>query len=240
MGEQPRAPAEFAAIIAGDDPPLLIGGQAVNIWAELYVEAAPELAEFEPFMSRDADIFGTRALAAALAARAGWDCHAAKPDTVTAAILVKSASDGSSLVVEVLDEVNGLSGADLALHATVAARSGERYRVLSPLVLLKAKLYNLISLVGQDRPQDLRHVRMLLAIVPHYLGEMVADVRAGKVPERDLLGAIRYLGELIRLPWVGNAVRSHGLDLRAMFPTWLREACSDGARTAIAEIAPPE
>lgn len=135
MGEQPRAPAEFAAIIAGDDPPLLVGGQAVNIWAELFVEAAPELAEFEPFVSRDADIFGTRSLAAALAVRAGWDCRTAKPETVTAAILVKSASDGSSLVVEVLDEVNGLTDADLTLHAVVEARTGERYRVLSPLVM---------------------------------------------------------------------------------------------------------
>ena len=109
--------------------------------------------------------------------------------------------------------------------------------MLSPLVLLKAKLYNLNSLVGQDRPQDLRHVRMLLVIVPRYLGEMAAGVRTREAPERDLLGAIRYLGELVRLPWVGNAVRSHGLDLRAMFPPWLRAACPGGAQGAIDEIS---
>lgn len=105
---------------------------------------------------------------------------------------------------------------------------------------MKAKLYNLISLVGQDRPQDLRHVRMLLAIAPHYLGEMAADVRTREAPERDLLGAIRYLRELVRLPWVGNAVRGHGLDLRAMFPPWLREACPGAARAALDAIVVPE
>ena len=138
-----------------------------------------------------------------------------------------------------LGEVNGLTATDLALSSTVEARTGERYRVLSPLVLLKAKLYNLISLVNQDRPQDLRHVRMLLAIVPRYLAEMAADVHARKALERDLLGAIRYLGELVRLPWVGNAVRSHRLDLRAMFPPWLRATCPSEAQAAIDGISPP-
>ena len=241
MHEQPRSPADFAAIISGDDPPLIVGGQAVNIWAELYVGAAPELAEFEPFMSRDADILGTRAVAAALAARAGWECHAAQRDTVTVAILTKSSDTGDPpLVVEVLDEVNGLTGSDLALDETVETRDGEHYRLLSPLVMLKAKLYNLISLVGQDRPQDLRHVRMLLMIVPHYLNEMATEAREKKERERDLLGAIRYLGDLLRLPWVGNATRAHQLDLRTMFPPWLREACPDAARAAIDEITPPQ
>lgn len=240
MPEPARTPAEFAAVISGDDPPLMVGGQAVNIWAELYAQAAPELAEFEPFVSRDADIFGTRALAVKLAAHAGWECLAAKRGTVTAAILVKLAADGSSLVVEVLDEVNGLNDADLALHETVEARDGKRYRLLSPLVMLKAKLYNLISLVGQERPQDLRHVRMLLTIVPHYLHEMAAEVRTQKNAERDLLGAIRYLGEVIRLPWVGNAVRAHGLDLRAMFPAWLREACPTAAQASLDAITLPK
>jgi hypothetical protein len=31
MPEQPRSPADFAAIISGEKPPLIVGGQAVNI-----------------------------------------------------------------------------------------------------------------------------------------------------------------------------------------------------------------
>lgn len=193
--------------------------------------------ECEPFMSRDADIFGTRALADALATRAGWECHAAKRETVTVAILTKAVgTDEPPLVVEVLDEVNGLTDTDLALHETVETHHGARYRLLSPLVMLKAKLYNLISLVGQDRPQDFRHVQMLLAIVPHYLNEMAKEAGTGKAVEKDLLGAIKYLGELIKMPWVGNATRAHGLDLRALFPAWLREALPSAARAALDEI----
>ena len=101
MREQPRSPADFSAIISGDDPPLIVGGQAVNIWAELYVGAAPELAEFEPFMSRDADILGTRALAVALAARAGWECLSAQRDTVTVAVLTKASDTGDLPLVKV-------------------------------------------------------------------------------------------------------------------------------------------
>ena len=80
-------------------------------------------------------------------------------------------------------------------------------------------------------------MRMLLAIIPHYLNDMAAELRAGNGSERDLLGAIRYLREVIRLPWVGNAVRAYRLDLRALFPAWLREACPNAARAAIDEIA---
>ena len=87
-----------------------------------------------------------------------------------------------------LVEINGLTAADLALDETVETHTGARFRMLAPLVMLKAKLYNLISLVHQERPQDLRHVRMLLIIVPHYLREMAAELRTNQATARDLLG----------------------------------------------------
>jgi hypothetical protein len=34
---------------------LLVGGQAVNLWAELYKKNEPEILELQPFTSRDAD-----------------------------------------------------------------------------------------------------------------------------------------------------------------------------------------
>lgn len=52
---EPRTPADFAEILAGEEPPLLVGGQAVNLWAEIYANQAPGLESFAPFTSADAD-----------------------------------------------------------------------------------------------------------------------------------------------------------------------------------------
>ena len=41
-------------------PYLLVGGQAVNYWAERYLVTAPELANLQPFTSEDIDFKGTR------------------------------------------------------------------------------------------------------------------------------------------------------------------------------------
>ena len=40
-------------------PYLLIGGQAVNYWAERYLIAEPQLKAFRPFTSEDIDFKGT-------------------------------------------------------------------------------------------------------------------------------------------------------------------------------------
>jgi hypothetical protein len=106
-----RHPADFADILCGAESPLMVGGQAVNLWAEVYGEALPTLESFEPFVSKDADIYGTRSLAEQLARRAGWELHFdPRRDSVVAAILRKQqAPDEPPLTVEVLSQVNGLT-----------------------------------------------------------------------------------------------------------------------------------
>jgi hypothetical protein len=54
--DEQRSPDEFAPILASAEQPLVVGGQAVNIWAELYSPAVSALTELAPFTSKDADI----------------------------------------------------------------------------------------------------------------------------------------------------------------------------------------
>lgn len=54
---EPRPPADFARLLATQSPMLLVGGQAVNLWALYYKDRTADLA---PFVSRDADVLGDR------------------------------------------------------------------------------------------------------------------------------------------------------------------------------------
>lgn len=239
MSKTPRTPADYAEILGGEELPLIVGGQAVNLWAELYTNQSSTLAELAPFTSADADIYGSRMLAETLARRNGWECRFPnEANSIVAALLIKpgTAEGETALTIEVLNEVNGLSEADLNLNSVVELADGARYRIPSPLVLLKAKLYNLVSLANLDRPQDLRHARMLFQIVPLYLNELHSEFRAGRLDEATLLGAARYAGSVITAPFAGNAGRSHSLDLGAIFPMSLRTQAPDNVRNAVHDI----
>lgn len=218
-------PSAFAEILGAPELPLIVGGQAVNTWAYFYVTAVPGLKEYAPFVSKDADIYGTRALARDLAHRAGWECiFDEKRAPVVAAILRKTPAreDEPPLIIEVLSEVNGLTAADLALD-TIVDFEGARYRIPAPPILLKAKLYNLASLVFSERPQDLKHVRMLCEIVPHYLNELAAEFRAGRVSESLSVAAVSYTADVITSGYAGNAANPRGIDLSGVIPAslWL-------------------
>lgn len=216
-----RAPRDFIAVLGAPELPLIVGGQAVNLWAELYFAEIPALDEFQPFVSKDADIYGPRALAEQLARRTGWTLSFdPKRDSVIAGILRHERTPGEPpLTIEVLSEVNGLSETDLAVSAVVEIGGGvERYRIPAPTVLLKAKLYNLASLVFAERPQDLKHARMLGEMVPHYLHELHAELRSGRVPETTFVKAVEYTANVIMSGYAGNAAHPRGLDLARVIP----------------------
>jgi hypothetical protein len=70
-----RGPADYWDVLSDPAQPLIVGGQAVNLWAEVYTPSEPALQEFQPFTSKDADIFGNRELAQVLHRRSGWSCQ---------------------------------------------------------------------------------------------------------------------------------------------------------------------
>lgn len=49
----PRPPEDFAPLLATQEPVLLVGGQAVNLWALYYEHRTVEMA---PFVSRGVDV----------------------------------------------------------------------------------------------------------------------------------------------------------------------------------------
>jgi hypothetical protein len=220
MSEQHR-PAAFATVLADPTQPLIVGGQAVNLWAEIYVAAELELHAFEPFTSKDADIHGNRELASILQRRSGWTCRFFdEPRQTAVAILTKPVEGAAStLTVEVIQSVFGLNTDDLNRNLVRELRPGENYRLPDPFVMLKAKLANVAHLSVGKRPQDLKHARMLLPICRAYFLELHAAIGRPDMSERNFLGAVAYATEIITSADARTVASRHGLDFLTIFPS---------------------
>jgi len=219
-------PAAFSAVLSDVARPLIVGGQAVNLWAEIYSPTEPELSQFEPFTSKDADIHGDRALAEILHHRSGWSCRFFdEPRQPAVAILTKS-DEGTAqdLKVEVLRSVFGINVEDLNRNQVREIRPGEHYRIPAPFVMLKAKLANVAQLSVEKRPQDLKHVRMLIPISRAYFLEMHAAIGRPDMSERNFLGAVAYATEIVTSTHARTVSQRHSLDLLAIFPRSLADS----------------
>jgi hypothetical protein len=58
---------------ATGQPFIIVGGQAVNIWAAYYLPREPQLQIYLPFTSKDLDLVGTKNDAQRVAAATRWN-----------------------------------------------------------------------------------------------------------------------------------------------------------------------
>ena len=113
---------------------VIVGGHAVNLWASFYAARGdPELAQFAPFTSKDADIFLTdTAIASAIAASAGWEFHGnPEPRSPVLGILVMQRG-ATFLYVEVRSQPGQLACRYTATHRDVLAGTWGRQSTASP------------------------------------------------------------------------------------------------------------
>jgi hypothetical protein len=214
---EPRRARDFEDVLASPERPLIVGGQAVNIWAEHYSVSDSQLAAESPFLSKDADIIGDRTLVEKLAQTPGWTVRLIdEPRQTAVAMLWKEQQEGK-LTVEVLRSVKGLAPKDLVDSDVVELQPGKIYRLPSPIRMMKAKLANL----GEIRPtreQDLRHVRLLVPICRHYLTDRLQEVRAGRMTEREWINAYHELREIVTQRSAQALDAKYQLSLGSVFP----------------------
>lgn len=223
MPEQ-HGPSEFGEILNSPERPLIVGGQAVNIWAEYFAPRNVRVNAQRPFVSKDADIFGDRAMAQKLADAAGWEIkffH--EPRTIAIAALIKRRLDAETLTVEVLREVRGLTRKELSDADLVELRPGQIYRIPSPVRLLKAKLANLRE-IKPTRVQDIHHARLLVSLAHDYLTDMHARVAEKHLTERALVNALHELRDVIATKGARKLASEHQLDLASALPAALSTA----------------
>ncbi len=215
----PFDPAAFHEVFQALNALPIVGGQAINAWAERYLPREPALQEFIPFLSKDADLFGERVQIQRGPPPPGWVvAYYSEPRQSAVALLTKDLAQGEQLRVEVMRAVHGLDLHDLSDATLVEIAPGRVYRLPSPLRLIKAKIANVHDLTRHERPQDLKHVRMLVLVCAAYLRELHAAVCAGQAPERSLIDALQELDKLLRSPKALAIAARHRVALTPALP----------------------
>jgi hypothetical protein len=213
----PRPPEDFAAVLATKEPVLLVGGQAVNLWALHYHDRTADLA---PFTSRDADVLGDAETLAELGRLAGSkpQVFPLRPPTNEAGVVIAKDAAGSPMLIEVLRQVHGANKTELTspVYTMALGENQVPVQVPGPIALLQAKLANVADL-NQAGRQDGRHVLILLCLLPAYLAELQQAAIEDRLAERTL---IEFLERLLAVVTAGKArkvLRDLNTDPRGLF-----------------------
>ena len=213
----PRPPGDFARSLAASEPLLLVGGQAVNLWALYYEDRTRDLA---PFVSRDADVLGDRATLKLLGKLAGAkpQFFPLKPPSNEVGVVITRDAGGEPLLIEVLRYVKGASNEELRDPAYRFALGEPPVQVQAPgpIALLQAKVAHLAE-IKQTGRQDGRHIVILARVMPGYLEDLRASAAAGRLDERKLLELLERLLAVAISPAGRKAWLNLHLDPRAFF-----------------------
>lgn len=180
-------------MLAAPEPMLLVGGQAINLWALYYQDQTRDLA---PFVSRDADVLGDRDTLELLGRLSGAkpQFFPMKPPSNEVGVVVGTDTAGGAMLIEVLRYVRGVSNEELRdpVYEFAIGEQQVRVRAPGPIALLKAKIANL-SEINQKGRQDARHILILARILPAYLADLRSSAAAGRLEERKLVASLEQL-----------------------------------------------
>lgn len=167
---------------------VLIGGQAVAFWIR-YFNIEPRL----PGLTADVDYLGTKAEAKRASSRLKLR-HKLKIATLddatpnTAVLSVDMDGYPEPVLIDYLASIIGIESKDIERTAILVEFQGEPLRVLHPLLLLQAKIWNLYRLEEKRSPEGIEQARLAIEIA-------AAFIREADMDQRELLNAVEAVGK---------------------------------------------
>lgn len=206
-------PEDAALLIAQTrtDGVVLIGGQAVAFWIG-YFNIEPRLAA----LTRDVDYLGTKAEARRASARltVPHRLRIATLDDATPAttlLAVDMAGYPEPVLIDYLAEIVGVSSGEITRSAVTIEFQGQPLRVIHPLQLLQAKIWNLYRLAQKRTPEGIEQACLAIEIV-------IAFVERAGLSQRDLLKTIETIGRFAATTPARYAREHYRLDCLAAVP----------------------
>jgi hypothetical protein len=211
---------EDAALLIRDthsESTVLIGGQAVAFWIQ-YFNIPAEL----PALTDDIDYLGTKAEARRASARLKVP-HELKIATIddhtpnSAVLAVDMEGYPEPVLIDYLASIIGVDSKAIEKSAVVVEFEGEPLRVLHPLQLLQAKIWNLYRLEQKRTPEGVEQARLAIEIV-------AAFIEQSQMSQRELLNAIEAIGKFSPTVPARFAAENYKLDcLKAIPASVLKE-----------------
>lgn len=174
---------------------MLVGGQAVNLWAEVYRARIPALLEpLAPFVSKDCDLhFRNRHEPEQLARAVGWRFVATEG---VGQVLGRMLHE-SGAMIEILAGIRTAIADQIEREAVDGGLEGHLIRVLNPASMLREKV-SLAVEANQTGRQDAKHVQILAPCCRCFFEDLAAAVVARELTGRDALFYLSIALEVLR------------------------------------------
>ncbi len=227
------APHDYRVVCECEPAPIVVGGQAVNLWAINYLTPAVPKTDL---VSKDLDIVASKEALASLKQVPGWVFQPRQirnwMDSRLGA-LRSFTPDGRPLLVEILHSVHGLDKADLAASAYIESE-GVVYRVLDPVAMLKAKAANVrdIDQVGPPLRQDRMHLQLIARCVPDFIRDVHRDAVAAPAREKEALIVVSRAFKTLQNEQTALSLHAEGIAPASLIPVELKESPLPRIRTA--------
>lgn len=174
---------DLAQILQLDtDHAFIIGGQALNLWAERYSDVH-ELADYGPYTSKDLDYFGHVDAARKLADALKGTVRVPLMDNATPQTAIVEASiDGVTILIDFLGHVKGVKASKLekaAVELILDVKTNEgvgtiTIPIMHPLHCFQSRLSNIVSLKRKDDTAK-RQLEASPIILREYISESLGD-----------------------------------------------------------------
>lgn len=188
--------------------PIIVGGQAINLWAELFHGMDADLDGLGALTSKDLDFYHNKAAEQALAnSLVGGEIKLPKGDdhTPNAAVVTGKLGD-RDIVVDFLAQIKGVEDKSLLANSITFADAADPGNVsitlMHPLDCVRSRLSN-INMLGRTNDHSVRQAVASLLILDCFIDHQLADGQ-DKAGTRRALDALRELEYIIREKHIGK------------------------------------
>jgi hypothetical protein len=169
----------FKRLDAAGVRPVLVGGQAINVWAHYFGIDATR-PEFSPLASKDIDVLGDEALARTCAIVLNGSFRPAVPRTTVplSAVVLVNEPDVAPLRLDFQTDSSPNSGDIIASAAVPIPTNWGSVRVMHPLHCLQTRVHNVLDIYldgakKYDTPHGLAQLRASIEIMNCFIVELV-------------------------------------------------------------------
>ena len=159
---------------------ILIGGQALNVWAEYYAEKDPSLNTHSPFFSHDIDFLGGRTTAEQI--HEAWKGKITRPSEASRTPLIAKLEfrldDGRRVIMDFLDETAGFKNDSVRkeARATQNPYTQTTLKVLHPMHCMASRIVNTYGALDRRSRQysvhEIRRTQLSIKVLSHYISDL--------------------------------------------------------------------